>query len=115
MASEGKYCEPCNQDDGETACGEDKEIMCIGFQDKDGNDKGSYCMPPCSQDPENPCPQGWQCQEIKDDQGKSYGKKCIRFCYQEVKGGCAIGQPSDFPDTAPDAAGTTETASTPDP
>jgi hypothetical protein len=78
--AEGKYCEPCDQNNGENACG-DKEIMCIGFQDKDGNKIGDYCMPPCGPDPENPCPQGWQCQEIKDDQGKSYGKKCIRFCY----------------------------------
>ena len=99
-AAVGKYCEPCDQNNGENACG-DKEIMCIGFKDKDGNDKGSYCMPPCDQDPDNPCPQGWQCQEIKDDKGTSYGKKCIRFCYQEVKGGCAIGQPQAKDATPP--------------
>lgn len=87
--AEGKYCEPCDQQQGENACG-NKEILCIGFKDPETNeDKGSYCMPPCGPDPENPCPQGWQCQEIKDDQGKSYGKKCIRFCYHKVEG-CAI-------------------------
>lgn len=93
VPAEGKYCEPCDQQKGEEACG-DKSILCIGFKDPETNeDKGSYCMPPCSPDPENPCPQGWQCQEVKDDKGISHGKVCIRFCYREVAGGCAIGQP----------------------
>jgi hypothetical protein len=102
--AQGKYCEVCNQDDGEEACG-DKETLCVGFQDKDGNELGDFCMPPCSADPENPCPANWQCVEVKDDQGTSHGKKCIRHCYQEVMGGCAIGgggapKPEPSPETA---------------
>lgn len=106
--AQGKYCEPCDQQQGEDACG-DKSIMCIGFKDpKTNEDKGSYCMPPCSADPENPCPQGWQCREIQDQNGVPQGKVCIRFCYQKVAGGCAMG---DAPDQPPGGDAT----STPDP
>jgi hypothetical protein len=64
-------------------------------------------MPPCSQDPENLCPQGWQCQDVKDDKGVSHGKVCIRFCYKEVMGGCAMGNP---PEKTPETAETAEEA-----
>jgi hypothetical protein len=98
VTAEGKYCEPCVQKQQESdpePC-EDPDIMCIGFQDPDTNeDLGSFCMPPCDPDPENECPQGWQCQEIKDGNGKSYGKKCIRACYKKVAGGCAMGDAPD--------------------
>ncbi len=110
----GKYCEPCDQNNGDTACGE-KTTMCIGFKDQKTNeDKGSYCMPPCGSDPDNPCPQGWQCEDVKDDKGVSQGKVCVRFCYVEVKGGCAMGQPSNFAEGAEPSGetSTTETAST---
>lgn len=104
--AQGKYCEPCDPQKGEEACG-DKDTLCVEFQTEDGQSKGAYCMPPCSEDPENPCPQGWQCQEIKDTQGNSYGKKCIRFCYHKIEG-CAIGNPPE-PEVSP------ETSTLPDP
>lgn len=103
--AEGKYCEPCVQkqsEDDPEPC-EDPDILCIGFENPDtGEDLGSYCMPPCSADPENRCPQGWQCQDIKDSNGKSYGEKCVRFCFRKVQGGCAMG---DAPDPADDTGG----------
>lgn len=92
-AAEGKYCAPCDPQQGENACG-DKDTLCVEFQTEDGQSKGAYCMPPCGPDPENPCPQGWECEEIKDNQGKSYGKKCIRFCFHKIEG-CAIGNPPE--------------------
>jgi hypothetical protein len=105
--AEGKYCDPCDQQQ-ENSCGSE-DILCIGFKDpKTEEDKGSYCMPPCGADPDNPCPKGWQCQEIKDDQGKSYGKKCIRFCYNVIES-CAMGGGTKPAEPSP------ETASTPDP
>ncbi len=104
-AAEGNYCAPCDQQQGEKACG-DKDTLCIEFQTEDGQSKGSYCMPPCGPDPENPCPQGWECTEIKDDQGKSYGKKCIRFCYHKIEG-CAIGNPPE-PEPSPETATTAD-------
>ncbi len=81
--AEGKYCDVCDPQ-AENACG-DEDTLCVSFQDEDGADKGSYCMPPCSDDPKNACPQGWQCEEIQDTTGSSHGKKCIRFCYVEVQ------------------------------
>lgn len=104
--AEGKYCAPCDPNAGDQACG-DKDTLCVDFQDENGNSKGSYCLPPCGPDPENPCPQGWQCIEVKDTQGKSYGKKCFRYCYHYIEG-CAIGNPPQ-PDASP------ETGTIPDP
>ncbi len=108
----GKYCEVCDQQ-ADSPCG-DENTLCIGFKDpKTDEDKGSYCMPPCGPDEKNPCPQGWQCQDIKDDKGQSKGKKCIRFCYQKVTGGCAMG---DAPDNPPgDATPGADNASVGDP
>ena len=69
----GKYCEVCDQQQ-DNPCG-DKATMCIGFKDEKTNeDKGSYCMPPCGPDPDNPCPQGWQCEDVKDDKGAERGR-----------------------------------------
>jgi len=101
--AQGRYCDPCDQQQGETACGS-KEVLCIGLQDEEGKDRGSYCLPPCGPDPANPCPNGWTCEEITDTEGKSHGRKCFRWCFAPVAGGCAIGNPPE-----PDAA------STPDP
>lgn len=102
VTAEGKYCEVCDPQQGEEACG-DKDILCIEFQTEDGQSKGAFCMPPCNlADPENECPQGWQCQEVQDGQGGSMGKKCIRFCYHEIEG-CAIGNPTN-PETSPEVA-----------
>ncbi|MBM4387784.1 MAG: hypothetical protein FJ088_08600 [Deltaproteobacteria bacterium] len=81
---DNKLCEPCDPQK-ENSCGSE-DILCITFQDENGQEKGSYCAPPCYPDPENECPQGYECNEIKDDQGKSYGKKCLRFCYQKPVG-----------------------------
>ena len=108
----GKYCQVCDQQ-ADDPCG-DKDTLCIGFKDpKTNEDKGSYCMPPCGSDSKNPCPQGWQCQDVKDDKGVSQGKKCIRFCYQKVSGGCAMG---DAPDPAAgDATPGEDTAAVGDP
>jgi hypothetical protein len=112
IVAEGKYCDVCDQQ-ADDPCG-DKATMCIGFKDpKTDEDKGSYCMPPCGPDKENPCPQGWQCQDVKDDKGVSQGKVCVRFCYQKVAGGCAMG---DAPDPATgDATPGSDTATMSDP
>jgi len=82
VKAEGKFCEPCNpEDENVPECG-GKPERCFSFQDADGNDKGSFCGITCSDDPAGPCPQGWACQELKDDQGASQGKYCLRQCYQ---------------------------------
>ncbi len=94
VAAEGKYCEVCDPEADEP-CG-DKAILCVGFKDqKTEEDLGSYCMPPCSEDKENECPQGWQCQEIKNSDGSTNGRKCVRHCYKKVAGGCAMGDAPD--------------------
>ncbi|HNU69919.1 MAG TPA: hypothetical protein PKH54_09150 [Myxococcota bacterium] len=105
QTAEGNYCAVCDQQ-ADDPCG-NEDTLCIGFQDKDGNDMGSYCMPPCSSDPDNLCPQGWQCQEVKNQDGSPAGKVCVRHCYQKVAGGCAMG---DAPDPQPADGTTSETA-----
>ncbi len=76
---EGPYCDACNGDDVKS-CGE--ENMCVNFQDEDGNDKGAFCLVACDEtDPDNVCPQGWQCQELEDQDGVKR-KMCARTCYK---------------------------------
>jgi hypothetical protein len=76
---EGKYCDPCDGQDVKS-CGEGN--MCVNFQDEDGNDKGAFCLVGCDlADPDNVCPQGWQCQELEDQDGKKQ-KMCARTCYK---------------------------------
>jgi len=79
----GLYCAPCNPDDQEVKdCG-GKPNACFKFQDQEKNDKGAFCGITCGTDPGGPCPQGWACQELKDDKGASQGKYCLRQCYQK--------------------------------
>lgn len=76
---EGPYCDACNGDDPDS-CGE--ENLCVNFQDEDGNDKGAYCLVACNlADPDNLCPQGWECAEIEDQDG-NVDHQCARTCYQ---------------------------------
>lgn len=78
VKAEGKFCEPCNPKQ-ENSCGA-KDILCITIQDKDGKEKGSFCSPPCFPDPENQCPQGYECAKIKDEKGNLVGEVCFRDC-----------------------------------
>lgn len=79
--AEGLYCAKCDpQDQDAKACG-GKPNACFKFQDAQGQDKGAFCGITCSADAGGPCPQGWACQEIKDDKGASQGKLCMRPCY----------------------------------
>lgn len=81
--AEGPFCGKCDaQDDKATACGGDPN-KCFSFQDKDGNKVGDFCGLACSTAASGPCPQGYGCQELKDDQGASQGKYCLRECWKE--------------------------------
>ncbi len=75
----GPYCEKDCDPQSETACG-GKPNMCLKLQDKDGNDKGAFCFVGCGADPNNACPQGYACQEVKDDKGTVQGRICFRDC-----------------------------------
>ncbi len=102
QTAEGDYCAVCDPQADQPCATEDE--FCLSFQDKDGNDKGSFCAPPCSSDTDNLCPQGWQCSEIKNQDGSLAGKACVRACYQKVAGGCATG---DAPDDTTTSDGVT--------
>ena len=79
--AEGKFCATCDpNDDQVTACG-GKPNMCFSMKDANDQDKGSFCAITCGSDPGGPCPQGYQCMDVKDDKGVSQGKVCIRPCY----------------------------------
>ena len=75
----GPHCEAGCDPQSETACG-GKPNWCLSLQDADGNDQGAFCFVGCSDDPKNLCPQGYQCQEIKDDTGATQGTICGRDC-----------------------------------
>ncbi len=98
QTAEGDYCAVCDPQ-ADQPCATEQEF-CLSFQDDDGNDLGSFCAPPCASDPDNPCPQGWQCNEIKNQDGSQAGKACIRACYQKVAGGCAMGDAPDPVETS---------------
>ncbi len=79
--AEGLYCAKCDATDKDAkACG-GKPNACFQFQDAQGQNKGDFCAIACGNDPGGPCPQGWQCKDIKDDKGGSQGKVCVRPCY----------------------------------
>jgi hypothetical protein len=85
-AATGLYCAPCDPNDQEVkACG-GKPNACFSMKDAKGDDKGAFCGITCSDDAGGPCPQGYQCQDIKDDKGASQGKLCIRPCYVQPIG-----------------------------
>jgi hypothetical protein len=73
---EGKYCEACNGQDSKS-CGE--ENLCANFQDEDGNDLGAFCLVPCTDDPKNRCPQGYQCSEVQVSETEKKDM-CWRSC-----------------------------------
>jgi len=102
------FCKTCtaSQQDKSGDCG-DSDTMCLKLQDKDGNDIGSFCFPPCAGDPKDvdTCPQGYQCAEIqeKDQSGnvKNTYHQCFRNCNankppEPDKGpGTDLAQPTD--------------------
>jgi hypothetical protein len=74
------YCAPCDdQDQNVTACG-GKPAMCGKTKDSAGKEFGPFCFLPCTTDATGPCPQGYGCQEVKDDKGVVQAKLCIRQC-----------------------------------
>ena len=73
------HCEECNPG-GDSACApEGSSNQCLTFADEDGNEKGSFCLVSCGPDPENPCPQGYSCEEIEVEEGVST-PLCVRDC-----------------------------------
>jgi len=76
--AEGPYCEVCNPDE-EGACGPEAN-KCLTLEDDAGN-QGDFCFVACQDDPDNRCPQGYQCVELKDQDGKPAGEVCFRDCF----------------------------------
>ena len=89
------FCKECTPDkQGQNLAGDcpDQTAICLTLKDKDGNEKGSFCFPPCQGDPKgvDACPQGYQCAEIKvqnqqTGQSKVY-HQCVRACYANQQG-----------------------------
>jgi hypothetical protein len=83
--AQGPFCDVCDpQGDHEAQCGPGGK--CVGLQDDDGNDLGSFCAPACGPDPANPCPKGYGCTELQDDQGQPIGSVCFRDCSYDPVG-----------------------------
>lgn len=76
----GLYCAPCDdQDENVTACG-GKPALCGKVKDNKDQEFGPFCFIPCSESATGPCPQGYGCQEVKDDKGVVQSKVCFRQC-----------------------------------
>jgi len=82
----GPYCEAGCEQGAETAC-EGKPNLCLGLQDKDGNDAGNFCFVACSPDPQNACPQGYSCEEFEHPEDGVVYPICARDCLVEPLGG----------------------------
>ena len=80
----GPYCDACDQD-AEDQCGGGNNL-CIGFQDEDGNELGDFCLIECGPDADNPCPQGYACEELEVQEGDKR-KLCVRNCPVPPVGG----------------------------
>ena len=82
--AEGPYCEKDCDPQSEASCG-GKPNVCLSLQDDEGNALGDFCFVACGPDPQNPCPQGYACQEVELQDGPS--KLCFRDCtYEPFKG-----------------------------
>ncbi|MFT5431631.1 MAG: hypothetical protein ACI9OJ_002328 [Myxococcota bacterium] len=75
----GPYCEPDCDPMSDTACGGEPN-RCLELQDDEGNSLGAFCFVGCGPDPANACPQGYACQELKDDMDMVQAVLCIRDC-----------------------------------
>lgn len=75
------FCEPCEKDE---ECGP-APAKCVEFQDEEGTSKGKYCLVPCYDDPANPCPVGYECTNLEDQDG-NVTKVCARTCYEKPVG-----------------------------
>jgi len=86
-----KACQPSQQDKSGD-CG-DKDTICLTLKDKDGNEKGSFCFPPCDGDPKgvDSCPQGYQCVEIKEQDQNGNVKNTYHQCVRD----CTANQPNE--------------------
>ena len=75
------HCAECDGND-QNSCGSGN--LCASFQDEDGNDLGAFCLLACSSDPLNPCPNGWECEEVETQDGIM--NLCYRACYDDPIG-----------------------------
>lgn len=80
----GPYCDACDQQ-AEDQCGGGNNL-CVGFQDEEGNELGDFCLVECGPDPDNPCPQGYACEELELQEGDKR-KLCTRNCPVPPVGG----------------------------
>ena len=79
--AEGKFCAACDSsDDNATECG-GKPNRCFKVKDEDDKEH-EFCGIACSSAPEGPCPQGYDCMDLKDQDGNSQGQFCLRECWK---------------------------------
>ncbi len=79
--ADGKFCAPCDPEDKEAKeCG-GKPNRCFNVKDEEEKEH-KFCGIACSSAPEGPCPQGYDCMDLKDQEGNSQGKFCLRECWK---------------------------------
>ncbi len=83
--AEGPHCEAGCDPEDEAACG-GAPNKCLKLQDKDGNELGAFCFVACLAQELNRCPQGYGCQELKDDKGAVQAELCFRDCTKKPLG-----------------------------
>ena len=73
------HCETCSPDSDTTCNVSGNGNQCLTFADEEGNEKGSFCLVSCGEDPQNPCPQGYSCEEVEVEEGVTT-PLCVRDC-----------------------------------
>ncbi len=86
--AEGPFCDVCDpegdQAQHEAQCGTGG--ICATVQDEEGNEKGSFCLPACLPGRTDRCPKGFQCMEVKDQDGNLVTEVCQRDCSYDPLG-----------------------------
>ena len=73
------YCAECDPQSDTLCKTESESNQCVAFSDEEGTELGSFCLVGCGPDPQNPCPQGYSCEELEVEEGVK-APFCVRDC-----------------------------------
>ncbi len=74
------HCGSCDSGNDTTCASLSETNQCLSFQDESGAVLGDFCLVGCGPDPANPCPQGYNCQDLELDENGTTKALCVRDC-----------------------------------